>query len=95
MCNVPGLCLIGTAKEKASVLSFTLAGYKSEDVGRALNQEGIAVRSGHHCAQPILRRFGLETTVRPSLAFYNTRPEVDAMVSVLLKLASHKAPSGL
>jgi cysteine desulfurase/selenocysteine lyase len=89
MCKVPGLCLVGTAKEKASVLSFTLKGYKSEEVGAALNNEGIAVRSGHHCAQPILRRFGLETTVRPSLAFYNTRAEVDVMVDALLRLSSH------
>jgi cysteine desulfurase/selenocysteine lyase len=95
MCKVPGLCLIGTAKEKASVLSFTLNGYQSEEVGAALNQEGIAVRSGHHCAQPILRRFGLETTVRPSLAFYNTPAEVDVMVNALLRLTSHKAPNGI
>ena len=95
MCKVPGLCLVGTAKEKASVLSFTLNGYKSEEVGAALNQEGIAVRSGHHCAQPILRRFGLETTVRPSLAFYNTFAEVDVMVDALLRLTSHKAPNGI
>ncbi len=88
LCKVPGLCLIGTAKEKASVLSFTLEGYKSEEVGAALNQEGIAVRSGHHCAQPILRRFGLETTVRPSLAFYNTYAEVDVLVNALLRLSS-------
>jgi cysteine desulfurase/selenocysteine lyase len=95
MCKVPGLCLVGTAKEKASVLSFTLNGYKSEEVGAALNQEGIAVRSGHHCAQPILRRFGLETTVRPSLAFYNTPAEVDVMVNVLLRLTSYKTPNGI
>lgn len=95
MQKVPGLHLVGTAKEKASVLSFTLDGYKSEEVGAALNQEGIAVRSGHHCAQPILRRFGLETTVRPSLAFYNTPAEVDVMVSALLRLTLHKTPSGL
>ncbi|NOT66626.1 MAG: SufS family cysteine desulfurase [Methylotenera sp.] len=95
MCKIPGLCLVGTAKEKASVLSFTLKGYKSEEVGAALNQEGIAVRSGHHCAQPILRRFGLETTVRPSLAFYNTPAEVDIMVNALLRLTSHKAPNSL
>lgn len=95
MCKVPGLHLIGTAKEKASVLSFKLDGYESEEVGAALNQEGIAVRSGHHCAQPILRRFGVETTVRPSLAFYNTKAEVDVMVNVLLRLTSHKTPSGL
>lgn len=87
MCQVPGLRLIGTARDKASVLSFTLKGYQSEEVGAALNEEGIAVRSGHHCAQPILRRFGLETTVRPSLAFYNTHEEVDRMLHVLHRLA--------
>ncbi len=88
--KVPGLRLIGTAQNKASVLSFNLHGYKSEEVGAALNQEGIAVRSGHHCAQPILRRFGVETTVRPSLAFYNTYAEVDVLQGVLLRLASAK-----
>ncbi|MCB5186690.1 cysteine desulfurase [Methylobacillus caricis] len=93
--KVPGLRLIGTAKEKASVLSFNLHGYKSEEVGAALNQEGIAVRSGHHCAQPILRRFGVETTVRPSLAFYNTYAEIDVLQNTLLKLASAKGVSGL
>ena len=67
--SVPGLRLIGTAQHKASVLSFVLPGYRTEEIGAALNREGIAVRSGHHCAQPILRRFGLEATVRPSLAF--------------------------
>ncbi|OAM52400.1 aminotransferase class V [Methylovorus sp. MM2] len=95
MCKVAGLRLIGTAKEKASVLSFTLAGYQSEEVGAALNKEGIAVRSGHHCAQPILRRFGLENTVRPSLAFYNTTAEVDVLVNALHKLSSAKAITGL
>lgn len=93
--KVPGLHLIGTAQDKASVLSFNLDGYKSEEVGAALNQEGIAVRSGHHCAQPILRRFGVETTVRPSLAFYNTYAEIDVLVDALLRLSSHKAPQGL
>jgi len=95
MQKVPGLHFIGTAKDKASVLSFKLDGFKSEEIGAALNQEGIAVRSGHHCAQPILRRFGVETTVRPSLAFYNTTAEVDLMVSVLLRLASQRTPSSL
>jgi cysteine desulfurase/selenocysteine lyase len=84
---IKGVKLIGTAKEKASVLSFVLDGYSTEEVGKALNQEGIAVRTGHHCAQPILRRFGLETTVRPSLAFYNTCEEVDRMVAVVKRLA--------
>jgi cysteine desulfurase/selenocysteine lyase len=93
--KIPGLRLIGTAQDKASVLSFTLDGYKSEEVGAALNQEGIAVRSGHHCAQPILRRFGVETTVRPSLAFYNTYAEIDVLVNALLRLSAHKTPQGL
>jgi cysteine desulfurase / selenocysteine lyase len=84
--RVPGLRLIGTAREKAGVLSFVLDDVRTEDVGAALNQEGIAVRSGHHCAQPILRRMGVETTVRPSLALYNTREDIDALVSALLRL---------
>lgn len=88
--SVPGLRLIGTAANKASVLSFVLAGYRTEEVGRALNSEGIAVRSGHHCAQPILRRFGVEATVRPSLAFYNTCEEVDKLLSVLRRLVAAK-----
>jgi cysteine desulfurase/selenocysteine lyase len=83
---VPGLTFIGTAAEKASVLSFILEGHNTLDVGKALDREGIAVRAGHHCAQPILRRFGLESTVRPSLAFYNTCADVDALVNALLKL---------
>ncbi|MDR3407313.1 MAG: family 2A encapsulin nanocompartment cargo protein cysteine desulfurase [Methylovirgula sp.] len=86
MLNVPGLTIIGTATEKASVLSFVLDNCRSEDVGKALNQEGIAVRAGHHCAQPILRRFGLETTVRPSLAFYNTKDDVDLLVATLHRI---------
>ncbi|WP_375184643.1 family 2A encapsulin nanocompartment cargo protein cysteine desulfurase [Aquabacterium sp.] len=86
--DIPGLRLIGTAPDKAAVLSFTLQGYQTEEVGKALNDEGIAVRSGHHCAQPILRRFGVEATVRPSLAFYNTCREVDALVGVLHRLAA-------
>lgn len=87
---IKGVRLIGTARDKASVLSFTLEGYTTHDVGVALNEEGIAVRTGHHCAQPILRRFGLETTVRPSLAFYNTRDEVDRFIAVVQRLS--KAP---
>jgi len=83
---VPGLTFIGTAAEKASVLSFVLDRHNTQDVGKALDREGIAVRAGHHCAQPILRRFGLEATVRPSLAFYNTCADVDALVAALLKL---------
>ncbi len=88
--SIPGVRLIGTAADKASVASFVLAGYSTEEVGRALNDEGIAVRSGHHCAQPILRRFGVEATVRPSLAFYNTCEEIDRMLAVLRRLARGK-----
>ncbi len=85
--SIPGVRIIGAAANKASVLSFTLAGYKTEEVGIELNREGIAVRSGHHCAQPILRRFGVETTVRPSFAFYNTCEEIDLFISVVSRLA--------
>jgi cysteine desulfurase/selenocysteine lyase len=87
---ISGVRLIGTARDKASVLSFVLKGYETEEVGQALNEEGIAVRSGHHCAQPILRRFGVEATVRPSLAFYNTCDEVDRMISVIRHLSSRR-----
>ncbi|MFM7482940.1 MAG: aminotransferase class V-fold PLP-dependent enzyme, partial [Burkholderiaceae bacterium] len=88
--SVPGLRLIGTAADKASVLSFVIDGLPPEEIGKALNEEGIAVRSGHHCAQPILRRFGLEATVRPSLAFYNTCDEIDRLVDVLRHLSRHR-----
>lgn len=84
--SIPGLRLIGTAPDKTSVLSFVLDGHSTQEVGKALNEAGIAVRSGHHCAQPILRRFGLETTVRPSLAFYNTYEELDRLSATLKRL---------
>ena len=86
--TVPGLRLIGTAHEKASVLSFVLDGYDSVAVGSALNEEGIAVRAGHHCAEPILNRFGVKATVRPSLAFYNTCEEVDTLAAALRRLVA-------
>ena len=85
--RIAGVRLIGTAANKASVVSFVLKGYTTEQVGKALNEEGIAVRTGHHCAQPILRRFGLEATVRPSLAFYNTFEEIDVLTSVVQHLS--------
>lgn len=88
--TIPGVRLIGTADDKASVMSFVLKGYTTEEVGQALNEEGIAVRTGHHCAQPILRRFGVETTVRPSLAFYNTFDEIDRLVAVVRQLAGQR-----
>jgi cysteine desulfurase/selenocysteine lyase len=91
LCEIPGLHLVGTAPEKAGVMSFTLDDFRSEDVGAALDRDGIAVRSGHHCAQPALRRFGLETSVRPSLAVYNTRDDVDALVASLKRLTAASA----
>ncbi|MCC9016275.1 family 2A encapsulin nanocompartment cargo protein cysteine desulfurase [Flavobacterium lipolyticum] len=84
--EIPGVRLIGTAANKASVLSFNLQGYTNDQVGQALNKEGVAVRTGHHCAQPILRRMGVETTVRPSLAFYNTTEDVDTFIKTLWEL---------
>jgi len=84
--RIPGLHIIGTAKEKAGVLSFVLDGFRTEEVGDYLNRNGIAVRSGHHCAQPILRRFGRESTVRASLALYNTFEDVDTLVATLWNL---------
>lgn len=84
--RIPGLRLIGTAREKVGVLSFVLQNRRTEDVGRLLDQQGIAVRAGHHCAQPSLRRFGLEATVRPSLAFYNTREEVERLADAIKRI---------
>jgi len=86
LATVPGLTMIGTARGKAGVVSFTLAGQKTEEVGGLLDKEGIAVRSGHHCAQPILRRFGVEATVRASFAPYNLFEDVDALVAALHRL---------
>ena len=84
--TIPGLRPIGTATTKASVLSFVIPGVPNESVAHHLDKNGIAVRAGHHCAQPAIRHFGLESSVRPSLAFYNTREEVDALVLALRSL---------
>ena len=81
--RIPGLRLIGTARNKVGVLSFVLNNLPNEEVGKLLDREGIAVRAGHHCTQPSLRRFGVEGTVRPSLAFYNTKDEIDRMADVI------------
>ena len=81
--GVPGLRLIGTAVAKVGVLSFVIDGHDPVGIGRALDREGIAVRAGHHCSQPALRHFGLEATVRPSLAFYNTPAEIDRLARAL------------
>jgi cysteine desulfurase/selenocysteine lyase len=84
--QVPGLTLVGTARAKASVLSFTLEHAHPHDVGTILDAEGIAIRTGHHCAQPVMERFGIPATARASLAFYNTREEIDALVEGLDKV---------
>ncbi|MDR0837862.1 MAG: cysteine desulfurase [Propionibacteriaceae bacterium] len=84
--QVPGLHWIGTAANKASILSFVLDGHSVPEVGQYLSRQGIAVRAGHHCAQPILRRLGVEATVRASLAFYNTADEVDFLAAALHRL---------
>jgi cysteine desulfurase/selenocysteine lyase len=84
--EVPGLRLIGTAKEKAGVLSFVLDGIHPHDVGTIVDQEGVAIRTGHHCTQPLMRRFGIPATARASLAMYTTREELDALVAALAKV---------
>lgn len=85
--KIPGLTLVGTAPGKAGVLSFVLDRHTNESVGKRLNEYGIAVRAGHHCAQPILRHYGLEGTVRPSLAFYNSPNDIDALLRAIRTLS--------
>jgi cysteine desulfurase / selenocysteine lyase len=85
--DIPGVRLIGSPRHRAGVVSFLVDGCRAEDVGKALDREGIAVRSGHHCAQPILRRFGVEATVRPSFALYNTHEDVDALLAAVRRIA--------
>jgi cysteine desulfurase/selenocysteine lyase len=79
--SIPGVTIIGTAREKASVVSFAVEGIHPHDIGTILDQEGIAIRVGHHCAQPVMQFFDVPATARASFAFYNTREEVDALVS--------------
>jgi cysteine desulfurase/selenocysteine lyase len=78
--SIPGLRIVGTARERASILGFTLDGVHPHDIGAVLDHEGVAIRAGHHCAQPVMRRFGVPATARASFALYNTRAEVDALV---------------
>ena len=87
---IPGVRLVGSATNKVGVASFVVDGMETGQVGAALDQLGIAVRAGHHCAQPALRRFGLETTVRASLAFYNTEEEVHALADAVRDLVSRR-----
>ncbi|MFY9550407.1 MAG: cysteine desulfurase [Thermoanaerobaculia bacterium] len=83
---IPGLTIIGTAREKAGVLSFVLDGVHPHDIGTVLDHEGIAIRTGHHCAQPVMDRFGVPATARASFGLYNTRGEVDALVAAIHKV---------
>jgi cysteine desulfurase / selenocysteine lyase len=83
--GIPGVRIIGTAKEKASILSFVLDDIHAHDIGTILDQEGIAIRTGHHCAQPVLQRFRVPATARVSVAFYNTRDEIDALIRAIYK----------
>ncbi|MBW2967808.1 cysteine desulfurase [Candidatus Woesearchaeota archaeon] len=84
---IPGVRLIGTARKKVGVISLLIDGHSVEDVGKRLNEEGIAVRASHHCAQLVMQRFGTEATVRPSFAFYNTFEEVDKLAETIKKIA--------
>ena len=84
--TIEGMRIFGEADQKGSVISFLVGDIHHFDMGTLLDRLGIAVRTGHHCAQPILRRFGVEATVRPSLAFYNTTEEIDRLVAVLHRL---------
>jgi len=84
--SIPGVRLIGTAREKAGVLSFVMEGVHPHDVGTVLDQEGIAVRTGHHCAQPVMDRFGIPATTRASFALYNTRTEIDRLAEGIGKV---------
>jgi cysteine desulfurase / selenocysteine lyase len=79
--RMPGVRIIGTAEKKAAVLSFAVDGVHPHDVGTLLNEEGVAIRTGHHCAQPVMQRFKVPATSRASFAFYNTLAEVDALVA--------------
>ena len=84
--EIQGLRIYGTARDKAGVLSFTLEGVHPHDIGTILDQEGLAIRTGHHCAQPVMDRFQVPATARASFAFYNTRAEVDALVAGIVKV---------
>jgi cysteine desulfurase/selenocysteine lyase len=79
----PGVRIIGTAERKAAVVSFAVEGVPPHDVGTLLNEEGVAIRTGHHCAQPVMQRFRIPATSRASFAFYNTMAEVDALVAAV------------
>jgi cysteine desulfurase/selenocysteine lyase len=84
--EIPGIRLIGAAKHRASALSFVMKGIHPHDIGTILDSEGVAVRAGHHCAQPVMKRYGVSATVRASFGLYNTDSEIDALAAGLLKV---------
>ena len=83
MTSVPGLRLTGTARDKGGILSFVMDGIHPHDIGTILDQEGIAIRTGHHCAQPLMRRLGVSATTRASFALHSTREEVDRLIDAI------------
>ena len=86
LAEVDGLRLIGTAREKAGILSFVMDGVHPHDIGTVLDSDGIAIRTGHHCTQPVMERFGIPATARASLAFYNTKEEIDALINGIYRV---------
>ena len=86
VCDVPGVRLVGNARHRAGALSFVMDGVHPHDIGTILDTEGIAVRAGHHCAQPVMQRFGVSATVRASFGAYNTSEEINALVRGLHKV---------
>ena len=81
-----GVRLVGTARRKASVLSFVMEGIHPHDIGTIVDREGVAIRTGHHCAQPVMERFGVPATARASMAMYNTREEIDVLAGALRRV---------
>ena len=84
--SIDGVRIVGTARDKAGVLSFTMANAHAHDIGQILSDCGVAIRAGHHCAQPVMQRFGVPATARASLAFYNTREDLDALGDAIGKV---------
>ena len=83
--NIPGVTIIGTAKEKTSIISFIVEGIHPHDLGTLVDEEGVAIRTGHHCTQPVMDFFGVPATARASLAFYNTKEELDVLAKAIHK----------
>ena len=84
--EIPGVRLIGTAQHKSSIVSFIMDGVHPHDVGTVVDNEGVAIRTGHHCAMPLMKRYGVAATARASFALYNTREEVDTLAAALWKV---------